>query len=50
MSEAKAVEIATRAHAAIERIAGKKSPYQVRAEENLGLQPTAADGIMSRRG
>lgn len=33
MSDTKAVEIATRAYAAIERIAGKKSPYHVRAEE-----------------
>ncbi len=33
MSETKAVEIATRAYAGIERIAGRKSPYHVRAEE-----------------
>lgn len=33
MSETKAVEIATRAYAAIERIGGRKSPYHVRAEE-----------------
>src|SRR5713101_5827978 len=36
MSETKAVEIATRAYAAIERIAGTKSPYHVRAEEIRG--------------
>jgi hypothetical protein len=33
MSETKAVEISTRASAAIERIAGRKSPYHVRAED-----------------
>lgn len=33
MSETKAVEIATRAYAAIERIGGRNSPYHVRAEE-----------------
>lgn len=33
MSDTKAVEIATRALAAIERIAGRNSPYHIRAEE-----------------
>ena len=38
MSETKAVEIATRAYAAIDRIAAKNSPYHVRAEEIRGEQ------------
>ncbi len=33
MSETKAVEIATRAYAAIQRVGGKGSPYETRAEE-----------------